>query len=322
MLETSARLLRLLSLLQVRREWPGASLAERLEVSARTLRRNVDRLRSLGYPVRATAGAGGGYRLEPGAAMPPLLLDDDETVAVAVGLHTAAGGSVTGIEESSLRALAKLEQIIPARLRRRVGALQTALVAVPHRGPTVDATHLAQIASACRDLERLSFAYHSHEGATTDRTVEPYRLVHAGGRWYLIAWDVKRADWRTFRLDRVDLRLPAGPRFARRPPPSDDIATYVSVGITSGVYRYRARVTIEASAATVADRIPPTAGLVEAIDETSCVLTAGSNDLNDLVAYIGLLGFDFQVHEPPELIAHLRDIAARLSRAADNPQNP
>lgn len=202
MLGTSARLLRLLSLLPAHREWSGAALAERLEVSMRTLRRDIDRLRSLGYPVRATAGTNGGYRLEAGAVMPPLLLDDEETVAVAVGLRTAAGGSVTGFEESSLRALAKLEQILPARLRRRVAALQTALVAMPHRGPTVDANHLAQIASACRDEERLSFAYRSHDGKTTDRKVEPYRLVYSGRRWYLVAWDVERTDWRTFRLDR------------------------------------------------------------------------------------------------------------------------
>ncbi len=187
MLETSARLLKLLSLLQLHREWRGADLADRLGVSTRTIRTDVDKLRSLGYPVDATPGAAGGYRLGAGAALPPLLLDDDEAVAVAVGLRTAAGGSVTGIEETSVRALAKLEQVLPSRLRHRVRSLHAVTVPVPGFGPTVDAEVLTALAAVCRDHERLRFDYRSHRGTASRREVEPHRLVHAGRRWYLVA---------------------------------------------------------------------------------------------------------------------------------------
>src|SRR6266540_2965783 len=191
MLETSARLLRLLSLLQARRDWTGADLADRLGVSARTVRRDVERLRDLGYPVHATRGTDGGYRLGAGAAMPPLLLDDEEAVAVAVGLRTATGGAIAGIEETSVRALAKLEQVLPSRLRRRVNAVQEFTVPfVRPGGPTVDADVLAVIAGACRDRERLRFPYKTFDGTASRRLVEPLRLVHTGRRWYLVAWDV------------------------------------------------------------------------------------------------------------------------------------
>ena len=203
MLQTSARLLRLLSLFQAQRYWAGAGLAERLEVTARTLRRDVDRLRSLGYPVNSTSGAAGGYQLGPGATLPPLLLDDDEAVAVAVGLRTAAGGTVAGIEEASLRALSKLEQVLPSRLSRRVAALYSFIVPLANAGPTVDAGTLSAIAAACRDHEELRFRYHSRDGSPSVRAVEPHRLVHTGRRWYLAAWDTDRNNWRTFRVDRI-----------------------------------------------------------------------------------------------------------------------
>src|SRR4051794_20708628 len=219
MLETSARLLRLLSLFQAQRYWSGAALSHRLEVTARTLRRDVDRLRSLGYPVNSTAGAGGGYQLGAGATLPPLLLDDDEAVAVAVGLRTAASGTVTGMEEASVRALAKLEQVLPHRLRRRVAALHGFIVPLAHSGPTVDAEMLSAIAGACRDSECLRFKYESRDGAATAREVEPHRLVHTGRKWYLAAWDLERADWRTFRVDRIASRLKTGTRFTPRPAP-------------------------------------------------------------------------------------------------------
>src|SRR6266545_2546717 len=214
MLETSARLLRLLSLLQARRDWSGPDLADRLGVSARTVRRDVERLRSLGYPVHATSGTAGGYRLGAGAALPPLLLDDDEAVAVAVGLRTAAGGSVAGIEETSVRALVKLEQVLPSRLRHRVNALWTSTVPVPvpGDGATVDAEVLTAIAGACRDHQRLRFDYRDHGGSASVRTVEPHRLVCWGRRWYLLAWDTDRNDWRTFRVDRLQPRTPTGYR--------------------------------------------------------------------------------------------------------------
>ena len=200
MLETSARLLRLLSLLEARRDWSGPQLSERLGVTTRTVRNDIDRLRSLGYPVDAAPGVGGGYRLGAGAAMPPLLLDDDEAVAVAVGLRTAAGGAVAGIEESSVRALVKLERMLPSRLRRRVRTLAAAMVMLPQTTAPVEAGALTAIAAACRDHEQLRFDYSTHEGAGAARVIEPHRLVSSGRRWYLLAWDVGRQDWRTFRV--------------------------------------------------------------------------------------------------------------------------
>ena len=203
MSETSSRLLELLSLLQGRRDWPGAKLAERLEVSGRTIRRDIERLRALGYPVESLSGPAGGYRLRAGTAMPPLLLDDDEAIAIAVGLRTAARASVTGIEETSVRALVKLEQVLPAHLRRRVSALGSATIAPAGAGPTVDPQHLTVIAAACRDSEGLRFAYRSREGVDTRREVEPHSLVNLVRRWYLVAWDRRRENWRSFRVDRL-----------------------------------------------------------------------------------------------------------------------
>ena len=201
---TSSRLLTLLSLLQGRRDWPGAELADRLEVSGRTVRRDVDRLRELGYPVESLTGPAGGYRLAAGTALPPLLLDDDEAIAIAVGLRTAARTSVTGIEETSVRALVKLEQVLPSHLRRRVQALQSATMTLERGGgPTADPQVLTQIAAACRDRERLRFGYEGRDGARTRREVEPHSLVNVGRRWYLVAWDCGRRDWRTFRIDRL-----------------------------------------------------------------------------------------------------------------------
>jgi predicted DNA-binding transcriptional regulator YafY len=316
MLETSARLLRLLSLLQARPEWSGPQLAERLGVTTRTVRKDVERLRDLGYPVHSTLGAAGGYRLGAGAALPPLLLDDDEAVAVAVGLRTAAGGTVTGIEETSLRALAKLEQVLPSRLRRRIGALQTYTVPIPGAGPTVDAGVLAFVASTCRDQVRLRFDYRDHAGAATLRTVEPHRVVHTRGRWYLLAWDVDRRDWRTFRVDRVDPREMTGPRFTPRPLPDDgDVATYVTRRIGTALWRYRARVRVFAPAGAVSGRLPPGIG-IEPVDEHMCVVDVGADTLGMIAHYIGLLDVDFEVIEPPELVAHVRRLADRYARAA------
>ncbi|NEW57393.1 WYL domain-containing protein, partial [Nocardia cyriacigeorgica] len=211
MWETSARLLRLLSLLQMHREWTGTDLAAELGIDVRTVRRDIDKLRNLGYPVDAARGVAG-YRLGAGTHLPPLLLDDDEAVAVAIGLRTAAGGTIAGIEDSSLRALTKLEQMLPSRLRHRVRTLLAATVSVGAGGPTVDPEILTAIAGAIRDKHRLRFDYHSHDGTTTLRITEPHRLAHTGRRWYLIAWDADRADWRTFRVDRLRPRTPTGPR--------------------------------------------------------------------------------------------------------------
>jgi predicted DNA-binding transcriptional regulator YafY len=315
MLETSARLLRLLSLLQAHRDWTGAELAERLGVTARTVRRDVEKLRGLGYPVHASVGVAGGYQLGAGAALPPLLLDDEEAVAVAVGLRTAAGGTVAGIAETSVRALAKLEQILPSRLRHRVNLLQSVMVPLTAGGPTVDAETLTAIAAACRDHQRLRFDYRDHDGTGTVRTSEPHRLVHTGRRWYLIAYDVDRQDWRTFRVDRLRTRTPTGPRFVPRDPPAD-AAAYVSQAVGSAPYRYQARILMRAPLDVVADQASPTAGRLEPVDERSCVLHTGANSLEQLALYVGLKGVDFEVLDPPELVEHVRVLAERFARAA------
>jgi predicted DNA-binding transcriptional regulator YafY len=320
MLETSARLLRLLSLLQLPREWTGADLAERLGVSGRTVRTDVQRLRSLGYPVVATRGNVGGYRLGAGAALPPLLLDDDEAVAITVGLRTATGGAIAGIEEASLRALAKLEQVLPSRLRRRVNTLQTYTVPVPRdeTGPGVDPSILTTLAAVCRDREKLRFDYDDHAGAASVRTVEPYRLVSWGRRWYLFAWDLERSDWRTFRVDRIRPRIPTGPRFTPRDLP-DDVAAYVSRRVSAAAWRYQAQVTVHAPADVVAERITPAVGTIEHLDERTCVLHTGADTVETLGVYLGLLGADFHVSGPPELVAHLRRLAGRYARSTVSP---
>jgi predicted DNA-binding transcriptional regulator YafY len=315
MANTSGRMLRLLSLLQTHRYWPGTELAERLEVSPRTLRRDVDRLRELGYPVDALTGPAGGYRLHAGTAMPPLLLDDGEAVAIAVGLRTAAGASVTGIEETSVRALVKLEQVLPARLRRRVGALQAYTVPLMSGGPTVDAEMLATIAAACRDHEGLRFSYEAHDGAAARRDVQPLRLVHLNRRWYLVAWDVTREDWRTFRVDRITSSLALGRRFAPRPPPAADIGAYVQKGVRSTRSRYQARVILHAPIDEVRGRVPPWAGTLEPLDDERCELDASSDWPGGLAVYIASIGVDFTVVEPEEFAEEVRRLADRFARA-------
>jgi predicted DNA-binding transcriptional regulator YafY len=292
-------------------------LAGRLEVSTRTIRNDIERLRSLGYPVHATRGAIGGYRLEAGAAMPPLLLDDDEAIAVAVGLRTAAGGAVGGIEETSLRALSKLEQVMPSRLRRKVNALQTFTVLVPRdeRESTVDANVLTMLAAACRDHDRIRFAYHDRERVRSRREVEPYRLVNWGRRWYLVAWDVERADWRTFRVDRLTLRLPLGQRFSPRPLPDDDVAAFVARGIAESAWRHRSRVVVHASAETMADRIGRWVGTIEPIDADTCVVDMGADTVETLAVYLGMLGADFTVDADSDVAAQLALLADRYRAA-------
>jgi predicted DNA-binding transcriptional regulator YafY len=310
MLETSARLLKLLSLLQSPRDWSGAALAEEMGVGVRTVRRDVDKLRNLGYPVDAVPGVAG-YRLGAGAALPPLLLDDEEAVAVAIGLRAAAIGSVAGIEESSVRALTKLEQVLPSRLRHRVRLLQSVAVA-PSGAASVSPEVVMAVATASRDHQRLRFDYRSHDGTSTVRTTEPHRLVHTGRRWYLVAWDLDRDDWRTFRLDRLEPRIPTGPRFAPREAPELD---QTMRGVASGGYRYQARFVVQAPAEQIADRIPSTVGTVESIDATSCLLKVGSNSLDDLLMHTGSLGYDFTIQDPPELIERSHLLAARLTAA-------
>jgi predicted DNA-binding transcriptional regulator YafY len=321
MLETSARLLRLLGLLQTPGEWTGAELAQRLDVDVRTVRRDIQKLRDLGYPVNATPGTSG-YRLGAGTKLPPLLLDDDEAVAIALGLRTAAGGTVTGIEETSLRALAKLEQVLPSRLRHRVTLLSSATVTLRAGGPTVDPEVLTAIAGACRDHRRLRFDYHRHDGAEARRDTEPHRLVHTGRRWYLVGWDIDRRDWRTYRVDRMRPRSPTGPRFTPRQAPDVDLAGYLSRGVSAAPYRYQARITLYAPAEAAIERIPPTVGVVEALDAHSCLLHTGSNSLDEIAVYVALFGFPFRVHRPDELISHLQQLAARLNHAVEASDRP
>jgi predicted DNA-binding transcriptional regulator YafY len=318
MLETSARLLRVLSLLQARPDWTGRELAERLEVTTRTVRKDVERLRRLGYPVHATPGAAGGYRLGAGAQLPPLLLDDDEAVAVAVGLRTAASHGVRGTEETSVRALAKLEQVLPSRLRRRVNVLQAYTVPFEGWGPTVDAETLTAIAGACRDLVRLRFAYRSHDGTTSRRLVEPHRLVHTGRRWYLAAWDCDREDWRSFRVDRIEPRLSTDRRFEPREPPHGDAAKYVARSISSQRDRYQATVILHAPLAAVAQRVPHAVGTLEAIDDDTCLLRTGADWLGGLAVYVADIGVDFTVVDPPQFAAQVRALAGMFTRAAES----
>jgi len=313
---TSARLLRLLSLLQTPRDWTGTELAARLEVSPRTIRNDMERLRALGYPVHATRGSVGGYRLEAGTSMPPLLLEDDEAVAVAIGLRTATGGGVTGIEETSLRALAKLEQVLPPRLRHQVSTLQRVTVHVRRRPvTTVDPEVLTELARLAREHFTLRFDYFDRKQTASQRRVEPYRIVNSGQRWYLVAWDLDRADWRTFRVDRLREGMSPGPRFAPRNLTDAEIEALVSRGVPIEARRHQARVLVHAPAAELAERFGPWLGTITAIDDTSCILETGADNLDMLAAYLGLLGADFSVSEPPELVGAVKALAARYVAA-------
>ncbi len=316
MLQTSARLLRLLSLLQQRRFWSGADLAERLEVTGRTLRRDIDRLRGLGYPVNATAGVAGGYQLGTGAELPPLLLEDDEALAVALGLRSAAAGTVSGMEEAAVRALAKLEQVLPARLRRRVKALHSAVVPLHRAGPRIEPELLTTLAGACRSEERIAFRYADQKGKPSQREVEPHGLVHAGSRWYLVAWDLHREDWRTFRVDRVVGKASTGKRFVARKVPHGDVASYVARSISREAYPHQVRVLLHAPAEKIAEQISPLAGQVTRVDAESCLLETGGYSLAVVGLYVALLGVEFEVLGPPELLEQVQALGERMQRAA------
>jgi predicted DNA-binding transcriptional regulator YafY len=311
--DTPARLLKLLSLLQTPREWPGSELAERLAVTPRTVRRDIDRLRELGYPVDATLGAQGGYRLVAGAALPPLLLDDDEAVAVVLGLRTAARQPVAGIAEASLRALGKLQQVLPTRLRRRLGALAAATAPAP--GPEralVDPEQLTILAAAIAAGERVRFAY-GPTGAR--RLVEPHRLVPVGRRWYLLAWDNERHDWRTFRADRITDTNTTGVRVPPREPPGGDATAFVTSRLYDLAPVYAAEVTLHAPAAAVAPALGDAAADLEPVDDRTCRWHARADTLEWLAFRLTALGCDFEVHDPPELVDHLRALGDRITRA-------
>jgi predicted DNA-binding transcriptional regulator YafY len=319
MLDTSARLLKLLSLMQARADWTGPELAARLEVGVRTVRRDVERLRTLGYPVHAAPGVSGGYRLGAGASLPPLLLDEEEAVAVAVALRTAASATVIGIEETALRALAKLEGVLPSPLRRRVNAVSSAMVPYPSFGALVDPGLLALLAGAIRDRERLRLRYRDHAGTSTRRLIEPHRLVPTERRWYLLAWDTGRDGWRTFRVDRIEPAPSSAGRFSPREPPAPDIAAYVRRGISAARDTHQARVLLHAALATVAERVPPSTGTLEAVDEQTCLLHTSADWLGGLAIYVAGIGVDFEVLDPPELAVEIGRLAERFARALDRP---
>ena len=315
--QTSARLLALLSLLQMRREWTGQELAERLEVGPRTIRRDVDKLRSLGYPIEAAPGVAGGYRLGAGGELPPLLLDDAEAVAVAVGLRTAASGTIAGIEETSVRALAKLEQVLPSRLRRRVSALGDVTSALTFDGPRIDSELLATLAGACRDCVRLGFGYVTRDDRSSQRRVEPNALVHSGTRWYLVAFDLDRDDWRTFRLDRITGRVRAGERARRRSLPGGDPAAFVRDRLQTlpdrELQREPGRVRIELAATRLRDRISSRWLSVEPDGEEASIVSTRGPWSQMFVLHLATFEAPMQVLGPPELIEATRALGQRLA---------
>ncbi|WP_037649113.1 WYL domain-containing protein [Streptomyces flavidovirens] len=314
--DMTTRVLRLLSLLQTRREWSGADLAVRLGVTVRTVRRDIDRLRDLGYPLDSARGHAGGYRLTSGSDLPPLLLEDEEAVAVAVALRTAAGG-LTGIEESALRALAKLEQVLPSRLRGQVTALQTSLANITweERGPRADPALLATLAVACRDHEIITFDYTTRHHAATRRRVEPCHLVDSGGLWYLLAYDTDKDDWRLFRLDRTTDAVPTGRRVPARAVPGDDPAAFVASRLSTAPTRYRAIATVHAPVDQVHARTRGLATRLTPIDEHTCRLDASDDHLPRIAQTLAGLDWDYTLDADPEIIDHLRATAHRALHA-------
>jgi len=305
---------RLLALLQTGAGRTGAELAARLGVSARTVRADIERLRELGYPVDAVRGSVGGYRLGAGGRLPPLLLDDEEAVAVTVGLQMAAG--VTGVEESGARALAKLEQVLPSRLRPLVDALGSTIdrgqenTGTDAPDPEVDAAVLGAVAAAIRDAEWLRFDYQAEPVL-----VEPYRLLSWQRRWHLVARDPVSAAWGTYRVDWMSLRMPTRRRFDPQPLEGGDYTAFAMRTIAASGWAVHARLRIDAPAQTVLDRINPTVGVVEPVDAEHCVLVTGADSLDTVAAYIGMLMMDFTVESPPELIPRLRVLSERYARA-------
>lgn len=314
MADPTERVLRLLGLLQQRPAWTGSELAERLGVTPRSVRRDVERLRALGYPVNSTQGVGGGYQLGAGLALPPLLLDDEEAIATAVSLRLAAGGTVAGASEAAVRTLAKLDQVLPARLRAEVRAVHDAITTLEGSRVEVDADGLLVLARAARDRNRVELTYTPAAGEPSVRRAEPYQLVATGHRWYLLAFDLDRDDWRTFRLDRVsDLRATT---FRFRPRQAPDPASYVQRSVTVSPYRYEARVLVHATADAVREQVPPTVGSVEPVDAHTCRVVAGANSLESLAWHFGILGHAFVVESPTPLRAMVAELGARLVAAA------
>jgi len=307
-------MLRLLSLLQTHRYWPGSELSERLDVSPRTLRRDIDRLRDLGYQVDAVRGVAGGYQLRAGGSLPPLLLEDEEAVAIAVGLRTSAAGAVQGMEESSIQALTKVLSLMPPRLRRRMDALQSQTVPAPMRGPTVDAQVLTTLAQGCRDDELVEFAYTAADAKQSRRQVEPHRLVSLGRRWYLVAYDRDRQDWRSFRVDRIRKTRLTGTRYRPRELPAADALDFVRTGIASRPMKYAVRVRFEVASGTVSGLVGNW-GNVEPV-QGGCVLTMNADSLEWPVMVLAGIDAPFTIEEPAELVELAGVVGRRLARCA------
>ncbi|HET7068456.1 MAG TPA: YafY family protein [Nocardioides sp.] len=314
MARTTERVLHLLGLLQQRPVWTGPELAERLGVTTRSIRRDVERLRALGYPVQAAQGVGGGYQLGRGRGLPPLLLDDAEAVAVAVSLRMAAGGTVSGASEAALRTLAKLDQVMPPRLRSEVRAIHEATQTLDSGQPAVDGDVLLQLARTVRDTVRVRFDYEARDGTPSARTVEPVGLVATGRRWYLMAYDVDRDDWRTFRLDRMTRVQATTWRFAQRV--HEDPAAYVQRAVASAAYRFPARVVVHAPLKEVAERTSVRSVVLTPVDDSTTLLEAGGETLYGLAFHLSLLAWEFDVEEPAELRDALAALGGRALRAA------
>lgn len=309
-MDTAERLLKLLGLLEGRIDWTAEELGRRLAVTTRTVRRDIARLRNLGYPVEAVAGPGGGYRLGAGGKLPPLLLDDEEALAVALGLRVAAGAAVGGLEEASVSAMSKLEHVLPPRLRGRLEDIsETTVSTLGLPASRVDHTTLAIIAGAIRAGTRARFTYVDGEVRATERHVEPTRLVHTGRRWYLVAFDLIRDDWRTFRMDRMMEPRPTGLRAARRQGP--DPVELVQRGIALDAWDFRARVILHVEVDRARRVIPATVGVVEGHGDVS-ILHIGADDMGWLARYLMGLSFDFEVEEPLELRSALADLGRHL----------
>ena len=330
MSQTAARLLGLLSLLMVPRTWSGTELAERLNVSSRTVRNDIGTLRDLGYPVEGTRGGEGGYRLgSGGSAVPPLLLNPDEAVAVAVGLHSGLSCIIGGMEEVSAQALVKLEQILPSRVRNRVKNLAhfTVPLAGNHPMPIVDPNLLTLIIEYCHGHQRFRFAYHTEadarleQGAAKEFEVEPYRLVNHQHRWYLLSFDPAQKKWMIFQVERITPKLPGGPRFEPRGLPADDIGTYVERHVSASRWRHTATVTVDAAASEVMEMLMPAEGTVEALTEKRSTVAIGAESISTMALMLARLDVEFTVEDSPELIAELRSLAERLLRATTSSES-
>lgn len=314
-MSSTARLLQLLSLLQLRREWTGADLAERMGVTDRTVRRDIDKLRELGYPIQASAGMAGGYRLGAGAQLPPLLLDNDEALAVALGLAAVAASPVAGVAESSVRALTKLEQVLPARLRSRFGSLKAAVTRIGGPSDAVDPQHLTEISAAIASRRQLSFEYERADGQRIRRVVEPYHLVDSGQRWYLVAWDTRRSDWRTFRVDRIRTHPSERARFTRRELPARDVAAYVQEAISRSPYRYDVSVRLHGPVSDFTSRVGISAGQLSADGDQHSLLRAGWDNADEFLGWLFSLDADFELLGPPEFVDRCHQLLDRLGTA-------